>query len=37
MPALRELPLKEINMIAVQMRKLFAFNNWAWERVFASV
>ncbi len=24
-------------MIAVQMRKLFAFNRWAWDRVFASV
>ncbi len=24
-------------MIANQMRKLFAFNNWAWDRVFDSV
>lgn len=24
-------------MIADQMRKLFAFNNWAWQRVFESV
>jgi uncharacterized damage-inducible protein DinB len=24
-------------MIADQMRKLFAFNDWAWQRVFASV
>ena len=24
-------------MIADQMRKLFAFNTWAWQRVFASV
>jgi uncharacterized damage-inducible protein DinB len=24
-------------MIANQIRKLFAFNSWAWERVFASV
>jgi uncharacterized damage-inducible protein DinB len=24
-------------MIADQMRKLFAFNSWAWQRVFASV
>lgn len=24
-------------MVAEQMRKLFAFNEWAWQRVFASV
>lgn len=24
-------------MIAEQLRKLFAFNDWAWQRVFASV
>ena len=24
-------------MVAEQMRKLFAFNSWAWERVYASV
>lgn len=24
-------------MIAEQMRKLFAYNNWAWQRVFSSV
>jgi len=24
-------------MVAQQMRKMFAFNSWAWQRVFASV